>query len=348
MSQPVFPGHLSREDPDLSERQRSVLGALIEHHQRSARPAGSDALVREGRFRLSSASVRGTLADLEAAGLVEQLHASSGRIPTEAGYGYFVRTMMSPAKLSPEAIAAVDSALARSRRDVEELLHEASRLLSSLTRQMGLATTSSLEHGRLTRLDLEPLDQRRALMVLNLGPGVARSLVLELDSPLAAGELAEVAEVLRERLLGETLGDIRKRLAGDPELVRDSAVRLVVHAARRSPAWPSASPLFSSGARHIVEQPDFAVVGDAGSILDAVEHGFPLDVLMVSAAEGQPAVRVGLDEALPLRGCSLVSYALPGAICGAVGVLGPRRMDYAGAFAVVEVVGSRVADILGS
>jgi heat-inducible transcriptional repressor len=260
----------------------------------------------------------------------------------------YVRTFMTPVELPREVLDELDRRLARSARDVEQLLSEASRLLSSFTGQLGLALTSSLERGRLTRLDLEPLDERRALLVLNLGQGTVRSLMLELDSPLEPAELQEVANVLRERLLGHTLRSVRERFALDPELVRYSAVRLVSLAAQRSPSWPASTPLFSAGARHIAGQPEFATSVRLGSILEIVEQGFPLDHLMVSTIEGLPAVRVGLDESQPLMACSLVSYALPGGICGAVGVLGPRRMDYATTLAVVDSVGSRIADILQS
>jgi heat-inducible transcriptional repressor len=348
MSRPAFPGQLNREDPDLTDRQRHVLAALIALHGRSARPVGSDALAREGSFGLSAASLRGALAELEGIGLVEQPHRAAGRVPSGHGYEYFVRTMVTPAALPEGLLDEVDRTLKDSRRDVERLLAEASRLLSSLTRQLGLALASSLEGERLTRLDLEPLDERRVLMVLNLGAGAVRTLLLELDSPLDASELREVAEVLRERLLGLTLLESRERLASDAALIRDSAVRLVVLAAGRSSAWPSATQLFSAGAIHISNQPEFASAARIGSILDAVERGVPLGRLMVSTAEGHAAVRVGLDEPEALTACSLVSYALPGEVCGAVGVLGPRRMDYAVTLAIVDAVGRRVADYLQS
>jgi heat-inducible transcriptional repressor len=348
MSRLSFPGHLHREDPDLTDRQRSVLAALIAHHGRSARPVGSDVIAREGEFGLSAASIRAALAELECIGLVEQPHRAAGRVPTGRGYEYYVRTMVTPAALPDGVVSEVDRVLRECRSDVERLLGEASRLLSSLTRQLGLALASSLEHERLARLDLEPLDERRALMVLNLGAGAVHTLLLELDSPLASAELQEVAEVLRERLLGLTLGEVRERLSHGDDLARDSAVRLVVLAARRSRSWSAATPLFSAGAIHISKQPEFASAARIGSILDAVERGFPLDRLMVSTAEGHVAVRIGLDELQALSACSLVSYALPGGVRGAVGVLGPRRMDYAVTLAIVDAVGNRVADYLQS
>ncbi len=343
----AFPGHLSPGDPDLDDRQRAVFAALVELHGRSAGPVGSDRIARWGRLGISPAAVRGTLADLEALGLVERARAGAGRVPSARGYEYFVRALLAPAPLPAELEALIDRQLDDSARDVERMLHEASRVLASLTRQMGLALALSLEGERVASIDVEPLGDRRALLVLGLG-GRSRSLVLDLDSPLDDGALAQVERVLRERLLGRTLGEARERLARDPELARHSAARILARAAAVSWSRPVETHLLSSGASHIAGQPEFANAQDLGPLLLAVETGDPLGRLMVSGAQGQVAVRVGLDGPAALAGCSLVSFPLPGAIAGAVGVLGPLRMDYALSLAVVDRVGTRVADLLSA
>jgi heat-inducible transcriptional repressor len=348
MSQPSFPGHLKREDPAPSERQRAVFAALVTFHGASQRPVGSEVLGAAAGLRLSAASIRSELAELEGLGLLERPHASAGRVPTARGYEYFVRHFVSPTLLPAEVLDQVDATLSRSVRDVERLLDEASRLLASLTQQLGLALADSLERERLTRLDLVPLEDTRAMMVLNVGSAHVRTLVLELDSPMSAGDLAEVAGVLRSRLLDCTLAEERDRLDHDPELVRDSAVRLVARAARERWHEPLSTPLLSAGRAHIARQPEFASSAALGSVLRAVESGHPLGRLMISTIEGQAAARVGVDEDDALLGCSLVSFALPGPVPGAVGVLGPLRMNYALALAAVDAVGSRVADLLQS
>jgi heat-inducible transcriptional repressor len=206
----------------------------------------------------------------------------------------------------------------------------------------------SLGEEPLWTLDLVALAERRALMVLGIGGGGAHSLVLELESDLDARELEEVSAVLRERLLLLPLADVRWRLAQDPELARDSAVRIVTRAAFESWAQPVSTPIFSAGAVHIAEQPEFRGSAELVPILRVIEEGSPLDRLMITGIEGQVAVRVGLDESPSLAGCSLVSFALTGTVRGAVGILGPRRMDYSRVLPVVETIGNQVADLLHS
>jgi len=175
---------------------------------------------------------------------------------------------------------------------------------------------------------------------------VVRTVVLELDSPLGRAELDAAAAVLRERLIGLEMSRVREALGSDPALARDTAVRIVAQAARSG--WGRQPPpaLFSAGAGNIAAQPEFADSRRLEPVLRLVETGPPLSRLMIEGVEGQPAVRVSVDEDRALSGCSLVSYPLPGAVRVAVGVLGPMRMDYARVIALVEAVGSRVAEYL--
>ncbi len=346
MSDPAFIGSRRGSDPDLNDRLRDVFEALVEAHRDTAHPVGAETLAHRGRIPLSPASIRSALAELEALGLLEQPHASAGRVPTAHGLEFYVRTLLAPAVLPPWLVAEVEDTLARSTRDIQHVLDEASRVLSALTRQLGLAVAASLDDEPVRAIELAGLDPRRSLLVLNLGGASVRTLVLELDSPLEREELEEVAAVLRERLCGRPLSEVRDRLATDPDLARHSAVRVVARAAMASWSRPVSTPLFSSGAMHMAVLPEFADAARLGSVLRAVEARTPLDRLMVTSIEGQVAVRVGLDEDRALAGCSLVSYALPGSVRGAVGVLGPLRMDYARVLAVVDVVGSRLADLL--
>jgi heat-inducible transcriptional repressor len=346
MSQPSFPGSTHRDDPDLGERLRQVFGALVALHRRSAQPVGSEALAREGGVPLSAASIRSALAELEARGLLERAHASSGRIPTGKGWAVYVRSLLVPAVLQPALLEEIDRRLRHSSRDVEQLLGEASRVLSTLTHQLGLALATSLDPEPLHHIELAPLDQTRALLILNLGGDAVRTLALQLESPLDPDVLEDVARVLRERLVGRPLSEVRDRLTADPELVRDSAVRIVARAAMQGWARPLATPLLSAGAMHMAGQPEFASSLQLGPILRVVETGTPLDRLMTASVEGQVAVRVGMDEDRALAACSLVSYVLPGSVRAAVGVLGPLRMDYGLVFAVVDAVGARLADLM--
>lgn len=346
MTQPAIPGRLSASDPRLSDRQRRVFARLVAMHRAEARPVASDRLARATDVRQSGASLRGTLAELEDLGLLERTHAAAGRVPSAAGWEFYVRVLLEPAALPAEVEDAVAERLSQSRHDVERLLNEASRLLASFSRQLGLALAASLDDEPLSALDLEPLGERRALLVLGLAGLRARTLVLELDTPLDREALTEVALVLRERLLGVPLSEARVRLASDPELARHSAVRIVARAAASGWGRSVDTPLLAAGMAHMADQPEFSDGTRFAPVLRALESGGPLERLMVGGAPGHAGVRFGVGPAHALATLSLVSYTLSGSVPGAVGVLGPMRMDYATTLALVDLVGTRVSDLL--
>jgi heat-inducible transcriptional repressor len=346
MPSPAIPGRLSAADPDLTDRQRRVFARLVALHRRDAGPVSSERLARAGDVRQSGASLRGTLAQLEGLGLLERAHSAAGCVPSTAGWEYFVRVVLEPAALPAEIEDAIAERLSQSRHDVERLLHEASRLLASFSHQLGLALAASLEGVPLSALDLEPLGERRALLVLGLSGLRSRTLVLELDTPLERGALAEVAAVLRERLLGATLAEARTRLSTDPELAQHSAVRIVARAADACWGRTVETPLLTAGVAHMSGLPEFADGAQLLPVLRALESGSTLERLMVSGLQGHAGVQVGVGGAHALASLSLISYPLPGAVPGAVGVLGPMRMDYAISIALVDLVGTRVSDLL--
>jgi heat-inducible transcriptional repressor len=345
MTEIAFPGGVRSADPELTERQRRIFLALLRLHCRTAQAVSSDAVSRLPGIPWSPAGIRSTLADLEAMGLLQRGHAAGGRLPTAAGFAFHVRHDLTPAPLSAELVREVDERLRQASRDVEALLAEASRVISRFTRQLGLAVSTALEGERLAAFELAPLGPRRTLMVLSLGGGAVHTMVLELENALEREELDEAAEVLRTHLVGLTLGEVRERLGSDPALVDDTAVRIVARAAAAS--WgEGGTTLFSAGAGQFATQPEFSDREKLGSLLRVLETGPPLDRLMVETAEGQAAVRVALDQDRALQGLSLVTFSLPGRRRGAVGVLGPMRMDYAHGVAVVDLVGGRVAEYL--
>jgi heat-inducible transcriptional repressor len=345
MTEIAFPGGVREDDPDLTDRQRLVFLALVSLYRRHPHPVSSDALSRIPGIRWSPAGIRSTLVELETLGLIQRVHALAGRFPTAAGYTFHIRHALTPQVLPEAVLREVDLRLRQVRGDVEALLAEASRVLSSLSRQLGLAVATAFDREELANLELSPLGPRRTLMILRLGSGATHTLVLDLPNLLNADDLGEAEDVLKSRLTGLTLGEVRERLATDPELVEDATVRIVASAARASWDEPGTT-LFSSGAGEFATQPEFADREKLASLLHVLETGPPLDRIMMGPAEGQPAVQVALDQNEALEGLSLVSFSLPGRRRSAVGVLGPLRMDYARCVAVVEAVGARVAAYL--
>src|SRR5262249_35616077 len=152
-------------------------------------------------------------------------------------------------------------------------------------------------------LELLPIEGARVLLVLTLHRGLVRTLGFELESSLDRGELAEVASAFRDRLIGLPMERVRERMANDPELVRHGAARLVARALlSRWQALPGAG-VFTTGAAHIVNQPEFASHDDLASLLRVVESGEGIEGALMDGVTGQAAVRVGVTDNESLSRC---------------------------------------------
>jgi len=336
----------SRHISDLTPRQRQVLELLVRQFLATARPVASQALAVEGGFAWAPATLRQAMNELEDLGLLEQPHAAAGRVPTDRGYRLFVDALEAPLLLSSDERETIDRVLDASARDVEQILTQVSRVLAELSAQVGFALAPALDDAELSGLELVPLAARRALLVLALGDGPVRPVTVELESPLGRDELARVASLLRERLLGHTLREVRRRLAGDEALVRDGAVALVAAAVQTAIAFAGRPGVFVGGTVHVARHPEFREAQSLRTVLDLIDRSEPWRDLVHGELPGL-AVTIGREHGRPeWAHLSLVSFRLPGPGDASIGLLGPRRMDYARAMGLVDYIGRRLPSYL--
>jgi heat-inducible transcriptional repressor len=334
---------------DLTPRQRLVLELLVRQFLSTARPVASQALAVEGRFAWAPATLRQAMNELEEMGLLEQPHAASGRVPTDRGYRLFVDGLSAPAPLREDERAAIEDVLARSARDVEELLTQASRVLAELSTQVGFAVPPSLDAMALTGLELVHLGERRVLLVLGVRGGAVRTMQLELESTLGRDELARVARLLGERLLGRTLSEVRLRLAKDDALVRDGAAAVVADAVLAALSSVRPAGLFVGGTSHVARHPEFREATSLRPLLALFDRDDPAHELVSGDERVGLSVTIGREHGrADWAHLSLVRFRFADHGDASIGLLGPRRMDYARAMGLVDFVGRRLSSLIPS
>ncbi len=338
---------------DLSLRERDVLRRVVQRFIDTAAPVGSRAVADE--VDLSSASIRSTMARLEAAGYLGHPHTSAGRVPTEEGYRLYVNGLMDVAGLSAGEAELLRESVRRRLGTLETVAQETSRLLGSLTRLLGVVLTPRLSGGRLERIEVVPLAAHRVLFVLALRGGVARTVTAETDGDVVPMALDAVVQRLNERLAGLTLDEIRRTGA---ERVGDLAdadgtgvVRVVLRegaALFREDAPGQRAAI--GGAHHLVAQPEFQTPETVRDIVELVAsesvvvHLLEQPAIVEARAPGRAVVRIGREVSgrtgalADGAAVSIVTapFSVGGAGGGAVAVIGPTRMDYARAVALVE------------
>jgi heat-inducible transcriptional repressor len=323
--------------PPLSERQRSVLRAVVLAYLGDAAPIGSASIAQSLAVNLSSASVRNTLAELGALGLVRQRHASAGRVPSERGLRLFVDELQGRDLLPAQEKRSIASSFADAEGD--GAVHVASQLLSECSSQLGFVVAPRLDRVVLRHVSLVRLASDRLLVVLVSQAGVAYRRVITGDGGGDQAELDRIAAGLGERVAGRTLAEVRERLSQEARLLRRQAGRQLSRMlelglrALASPE-PTDADVVIETRLALLAQPEFQDPRRLREVLAAVETKERLlELLDKMLGEGN-AVSVAFGEELEepaLHDCALVAsrYGGPGAPLGVLGVIGPSRMNYA-------------------
>jgi len=338
----------------LSPRLRTILELVVRDYIKTAEPVASEALVKGHGLNLSSATVRKVLAQLEEMGLLAQPHPSSGRTPTEEGLRTYVREILAVGRLSEANRALIDRELAGGQ--AEAVCALCSKVLSNVTRHMGVVSGPALELEPLKNLYFVRLGPGEILAVMVGTGGPMRNKVLTGQEDLSQDELNQVNRYLAEETPGRTLYEIRLRILeamGDEKKAFD---RLYERAFRLAQA--SAGPeegrtdrdLFLEGRRNLLEYPEFSETEAMRALFTAFEDKRRLMNLLNEVAQaGQMRIVLGREAAAAaLSGLALVAspYTRGDRTVGALGIIGPQRLDYSEVVPVVDYAARVVSGIL--
>lgn len=348
-----------RTDPELSERERQVLEAVVRIYVDTAEPAGSRTVARTYDLGVSPATVRNTMSDLEEKGYLFHPHTSAGRVPTDLAYRYYVDQLIRPAPLSQREQVRLVSALESeaSASAVERLVQRATRALSLLSFELGVAVAPNLEDAELERLELIQVSSEKVLLVATIRSGFVRTVYVDLPGLVPGDAVTNVARILNERLVGLSLAEIRSSL---PERLRDATasdtkaaelMNIFMQAGAELFAGPGVDrPQVHLGQTSVLAtQPEFTTGEQLKGLIELTERA---DLLGAVLGERDHAggIRItigGEHTAAELSDFTLVTseYSAAG-LKGVIGVIGPTRMPYEKVIAIVDYTSSLVSAIL--
>ena len=340
----------------LDLRSQAILRAVIEEYITTAQPVGSLSLVERYGLGVSSATVRNILAELELAGLLTHPHTSAGRIPTDAGYRFYVEAIVDASPLS-----AVEQLMIRHQFGQVEFASEhwfrlAATTLAGLTRAAGIATPAKPSAAHIRRVDLVSVNERMASLILVLREGAIKQAAVVLDETDAVDQpmLNRVAGLLNERLLDATATTAETAIGRlddvDPiqrvaRLVGERIVRIL-----RDYDAATVGEVFSDGLLNVMEAPEFAQSDKLRQVFAALEDRTFLGQLVGSVADSDRIrIVIGAENAsAEMHDVSLIlaPYGRPGRALGLVGVLGPTRMSYPHAIGTVTFVSGLMNELV--
>jgi len=344
----------SRTTGSLDPRSESILRAVIEEYVATAVPVASQTLVDRYGVGVSSATVRNILADLEGAGLLTHPHTSAGRIPTDAGYRYFVESIADSSRLSAVEQLMIRHQFGQVQHASEQWFRLAATTLAAANRSAGLATPAKPRAAHVRRIDLVSISERLASLIIVFREGAVRQVLVTLAETAEQEALTRVAVILDGLMSGRTSGDAERALARIESdgpigtLVRRVGERVI--AAIRDYDATVIEEVFSDGLLHVMEAPEFERSDKLRRVFAALENRAYLGELLDRVA-GTPTVQVfiGAENAPEeMRDVSLVlaPYGEPGRAIGVVGVLGPTRMAYSQAIGTVRFVSNLMNELV--
>jgi heat-inducible transcriptional repressor len=345
-----------RERPagPLDARTAAILRAVIDEYVATAQPVGSHTLVQRYGLGVSSATVRNVMKELEEAGFIAQPHTSAGRVPTDRGYRLYVETMVDAAELSPVEQLMIRHQFGQVEFASEQWFRLAASTLASVTRAAGLATPAKPKASRVRRLDILGNGDRTAVLVIVLAEGPIKQSILSLPEPVPQPRLDALARELSTRFGGQTAEAIERHL---PRLADDDAVgqlrrRVVERLLRvmRDFDTTAVEDVFSEGLLNVMDAPEFAQSEKLRRVFRALQDRDYLGQLVQTVtSDGDVHVLIGAENApREMHEVSLVlaPYGRPGRATGAVGVLGPRRMQYGQAVSTVRYVSGLMNELV--
>jgi len=320
----------------LTPRQELILRKVVVAYQESDAPVGSKALAADPELRAGPSTIRGELALLEEHGLLAHPHTSAGRVPTDAGFRYFVdRLLPEPAGRRPVELDLV-------RRELDEAMRTTTETLSQVTNLLALVSAPPLDNATIRHVEVLPLQPQVVMVVVITSTGGVSKKVLPFDAPVDPGLVTWAGEVLNERLVGLGLGArmLASRLS-DPSFTQTEQVFLdALRPAFTELAETAGDTLYVGGAARLLREHRFQDLAQINALMQMLEERMALlEVLSEALRARDVVVRIGEENEAPaLRSLAMVAarYGLPQRALGTVSLIGPVRMDYGEAIRTVR------------
>jgi heat-inducible transcriptional repressor len=323
----------------LTPRQELILRKVVETHTATGMPVGSKALAADPEVEAGPSTIRNELAILEEQGLLAHPHTSAGRVPTDAGHRFYVDRLLGGRDLAPRE-HGLELQLMRS--EVDEAMRATTETLSQVTNLLAIVSAPPVDTATVRHVEVLLLQPQVLMVVVITSTGGVTKRVFTFGSPVDPGLAQWAAEYLNERLTGMGLGArmLHSRLA-EPSLGATERAFLD----RLAPAFTELAEtaehtLYVDGAARLLSEHRFQDLTQINELMQILERRVALlEVLRLALSERDVLVRIGRENELPaLHSLALVAagYGLPARKLGTVSLIGPVRMDYAGAIRTVR------------
>ena len=319
----------------LDDRKRLILQAIIDDYINTAEPIGSRTIARKHELGLSSATIRNEMADLEEMGYLAQPHTSSGRVPSDKGYRMYVDQLMTVKELSLDEVETIRMAMETRINELSQLIRQASVVMSRFTRYTSMAITPQMKKSSLKALQVVPIENGKALVVVVTNAGIVRNQLVKLAVNVKPDVLISISNMLNDKLSGLSLEQIGEKIINDLEEetgVPKEILLPVLEGVAECINLIDNPEVYLDGTTNIFNYPEFRDVIKAREFMNIMDEKANLFKLLADSMEkGGITVRIGSENDITgIKDCSLVTtnYNLGDTFIGSIGIIGPTRMEY--------------------
>ncbi len=337
----------------ISDRKEKILKAVVERYIVSCEPISSSEIRDENLPELSSATIRNELAALEEMGYLAQPHTSAGRVPTAEAYRLYVDKLMPRKKLSSKELKLVKKYFSGKITEMDDILKKSAKLISEITDLTGVAVSHGIKDAVIENIKIVKLAEKMALVVIVTDQGVLKDGFVELEDSLPEDYFAKASGFISSCFRGYSLKEfdkpnkIIKNITREYERLFEVIYKLI----RDYAAGNMDCDVVLEGSTKLLDQPEYATVDKAKTMLELLETKDQLVPLIDSGSGVSLNIRIGKDEnGADMPDCAVVSasYSVGGVNIGNVGVIGPMRMNYAKVVSVLDYIGKAIEELPSS
>ena len=339
---------------ELSERKKQILKAIVDAHIEGGEPVGSKYILQRRQLTCSSATIRNEMAELEEMGYLEQPHTSAGRVPSELGYRFYVDSLIDSYAMTTREIMQINNLLKIKMGELDQILDTASKLASNLTNYTGIAIRPKAASVSFSRFEAVYIDRHNFLLIMMNGTAQVKTKNIRSDVELDAESVAQLGAALNQHLVGLTAGEITLPIMMNMEkdmTSRSELVSLAVKGIYEVMNELDGGELKLSGLNRLLQYPEYSDSEQLGELIGALESKDEILDLVEGSEAGGDGVKVvlGSESSVKVMNQSAIVYKKikkDGRTIGAVGIIGPLRMDYAKVLATIDSLGGNIANLL--
>ena len=331
---------------ELDARKRKILQAIIEEYIETAEPVSSGNLVKNGALRCSSATIRNEMADLEKIGFLEQPHTSSGRIPSEKGYRYYVDELLREDDISRKEMELIKQRLETKVNALEDLTKIATTTLSEITHYTTIAIGPNVNNHNIIDIKFVLLGTRVLMAVILTDSGIIRESIIKFDEDITQEQVNDLTVIFKNKLVGKPL----EKLNGPIEDFIMSEMKTGINIIQKiineiNKLIDDSNRVYLEGTNKVVDMPEFKKVDIAKDFLNVLDaKNLVADVLNTGVAN-DISVYIGSEsDKEELKNFSIVTFnhLLGDKDIGTIGIIGPKRMDYSKVISVMKYISKKL------